>query len=331
MKDEGTKTYIGIDISKKTFDVALHLQGELEQLQFANSKGGFRQLHKWLKKRKIKEAHACMEATGRYGDALARFLYDQGYEVSVVNPKRIRAYADSQLVRNKTDAMDARIIEDFVRTQQQRLWEPPSAAVEALQMMARHLEAMKKMRVQESNRLQSGITAKVVCQAIKKHIAFLEREIARLEAQINDHIDQHPELQETAALLESIPGIGRLTATKLMAEIKDIHNFDSAAELTSYAGLSPQQHQSGSSVKRRSKLSKIGNAALRKALYFPAISARQHNPVVRSFSERLAARGKEKSVIKGASMRKLLHIVYGVWKHGRPFDPTLEPQVVMAA
>ena len=324
MNDAFTKTYIGVDISKKTFDVALYISEELHQLQFRNNRIGFRQLHKWLKEHKIGEAHVCMEATGRYGDALARFLHEQGYEVSVVNPKRIKAYAESQLVRNKTDAMDAVIIEDFCRTQKQRLWEPPSEEIEELQMMTRHLEALKKMRVQESNRLQSGLTSKIVCRTIKKHIAYLDREIKQLEEQIDDHTDNHPNLKEATTLLESIPGIGRQTAVKLVAEIKDIRNFENASELASYAGMSPQHRESGSSVRRRSRLSKIGNASLRKALYFPTIVARQHNPIVRSFSERLAENGKQKMVIQGASMRKLLHIVYGVWKHGRPFDPAYE-------
>ncbi len=318
------KSYIGIDISKDTFDVALSIRGVNHRLQFQNNRTGFRQLQNWLKKRKVVEAHACMEATGRYANELARFLYNRSYQVSVVNPKRVKSYGESKLARNKTDAVDAAIIEDFCRTQQPRLWGPPAPEIEELQMMTRHSEALKKMRTQELNRLKSGITALIVQETIEKHILFLDQEIKELEKQIGNHIDDHPELKESAELLESIPGIGNLTAATLIAEIKDINSFESASELVSYAGLSPQNRISGSSLRRRPRLSKIGNAPLRKALFFPAMSARRHNPIVKTFCERLSARGKQTMVIQGAAMRKLLHLVFGVWKNGRPFDPAYE-------
>ena len=322
--NEFRMVHIGIDISKDSFDVALFIQSIAHQLQFRNDRTGFGQFQKWLKKRKVVEAHACMEATGRYADELARFLYDRGFEVSVVNPKRIKSYAESKLTRSKTDAVDAAIIEDFCRTQQPRLWKPASPEIEELQTMTRHLEALKRMRTQELNRLKSGLTAPVVREIIEKHIVFLEQEIEQLEELIDGHIDHHPGLKKDAELIESIPGIGNLTAAILMAEIKDINRFDSASELASYAGLSTQRRQSGTSVRGRSRLSKIGNATLRKALFFPSMSARRHNPIVKAFCERLSARGKQTMVIQGAAMRKLLHLVYGVWKKGRPFDPAYE-------
>jgi len=296
----------------------------MNHAQFRNNRAGFGQFQKWLTKRKVVEAHVCMEATGRYADELARFLYDRGYEVSLVNPKRIRSYAESKLSRNKTDAADAIIIEDFCRTQQPGLWKPSSPEIDELQMMTRHLQTLKNMRTQELNRLKSGITTAVVLEMIQKHIAFLDQEIEQLEEQIDEHIDHHPRLKKDAELLESIPGIGPLTAAILIAEIKDINRFDSASELACYAGLSPQKRESGSSIRGRSKLSKIGNGTLRKALFFPSMAARKHNPIVRSFCERLSTRGKQTMVIQGAAMRKLLHLVFGVWKNGRPFDPAYE-------
>ena len=329
--NEFRMVYIGIDISKDSFDVALFIQSIAHQLQFRNDRTGFGQFQKWLKKRKVVEAHACMEATGRYADELARFLYDRGYEVSVVNPKRIKSYAESKLTRSKTDAVDAAIIEDFCRTQQPRLWKPASPEIEELQTMTRHLEALKRMRTQELNRLKSGLTAPAVQEIIEKHIVFLEQEIEQLEEQIDEHIDHHSGLEKDAELIESIPGIGNLTAAILMAEIKDINRFDSASELASYAGLSTQRRQSGTSVRGRSRLSKIGNATLRKALFFPSMSARRHNPIVKAFCERLSARGKQTMVIQGAAMRKLLHLVYGVWKNGRPFDPAYEMHLTTGA
>jgi len=322
--NEFRKVHIGIDISKGSFDVMVFIQGIKHQLQFQNNRTGFRQFQKWLKKRKVADAHVCMEATGCYADELARYLYERDNEVSVVNPKRVKSYAESKLIRNKTDVMDAAIIEDFYRTQQPRLLEPPAPEIDELQMMTRHLEALKKMRAQEPSRLKSGITAPVVKEMIQNHIIFLEQEIEQLEEQIDKHIDHHPGLKKDAESIESIPGVGPLTAAILIAELKDINRFDSASELAFNAGFSPQKRQSGTSVRGQPKLSKIGNARLRKAFYFLSMSARQHNPIIRTFCERLSVRGKQTMVVQGAAMRKLLHIVYGVCKQGRPFDPAYE-------
>lgn len=320
---EPTITIIGIDISKAKFDVAVLTGGQTYRLTFANEPSGFKQLEHWLKKRKLSRVHACMEATGRYGDELALFLHAQGYTVSVVNAKRIQAYAESQLRRNKTDELDATLIADFCRTQQPPAWEPPAPAMRDLQMLTRHLDDLIEMRTQEQNRLQAGVTAVAVKASLESHINFLDEEIVRLQQQINDHIGQHPDLKQQVGLLDSIPGIGPDTAAKLVAEIKSIDAFDSAAELAAYAGLTPMHRRSGSSVRHRPKLSKIGNAHLRKALYFPAITAMKHNPAVKALRERLLQKGKPKMLIIGAAMRKLLHIVFGVLKHRRPFDLAL--------
>ena len=316
-----TPAYLGIDISKDTFDAVLVQENRSIPFQASNNQVGHEKLSKWLKKHGGSNAHVCMEATGRYGDELAEFLHAQGLTVSVVNPRRITAYAASQLKRNKTDSLDAAVIADFCRTQNPDPWQPPPLAVRELQMMTRHLESLLDMRTEERNRLQSGVTAPVVVKAIEQHITFLNTQIADLERQIADHLDQHPDLKQQRDLLVSIPGIGDTTAAKLIAEIKDIGRFDDATQLAAYAGLCPSRRTSGTSVRHKPKLSKIGNAVLRKALYFPALSAKSHNPLVRSFCERLAQQKKPKMVVIAAAMRKLLHIVFGVLKHRKPFDP----------
>ncbi len=316
-----TPAYLGIDISKDTFDAVLVQENRSIPFQASNNQVGHEKLSKWLKKHGGSNAHVCMEATGRYGDELAQFLHAQGLTVSVVNPRRITAYAASQLKRNKTDSLDAAVIADFCRTQNPDPWQPPPLAVRELQMMTRHLESLLDMRTEERNRLQSGVTAPVVVKAIEQHITFLNTQIADLERQIADHLDQHPDLKQQRDLLVSIPGIGDTTAAKLIAEIKDIGRFDDATQLAAYAGLCPSRRTSGTSVRHKPKLSKIGNAVLRKALYFPALSAKSHNPLVRSFCERLAQQKKPKMVVIAAAMRKLLHIVFGVLKHRKPFDP----------
>ncbi|MDP7619948.1 MAG: transposase, partial [Dehalococcoidia bacterium] len=148
-----------------------------------------------------------------------------------------------------------------------------------------------------------------------------DEEIKRLWKEIRAHIDQHPELKRQRELLETIPAIGEITATLLLAELPDIERFASARQVAAFAGVTPKHRHSGSSVRGRTQMSKMGQARIRCALYMPAIVARRCNPVTKAFSDRLAARGKCPMVIIGALMRKLLHIVYGVLKSGKPFDP----------
>ena len=140
---------------------------------------------------------------------------------------------------------------------------------------------------------------------------------------IRDHIDQHPGLKAQQELLVSIPGIGQTTAAKFLAEIMDVKLYGSARQLAAFAGLVPRLHESGSSVRGKARLSKMGAGSLRKALYFPAIAAIKYNPYIKALSARLKERGKCPMQIIGAAMRKLLHIAYGVLKSGRPFDPSL--------
>ena len=139
--------------------------------------------------------------------------------------------------------------------------------------------------------------------------------------QIKEHIDDDPDLRSNARLLESIPGIGAATAALLLAELGDMTRFSSARQVAAFAGLVPRLRESGTSVRGRSRLSKVGSSRLRKSLYYPAITALRFNPLIKSFGLRLSAQGKSKMLIVGAAMRKLLHIAYGVLKSQRPFDP----------
>ena len=312
---------LGIDIAKATFDVALLQEGHYRTATFNNDPTGFAKLRRWLKKGGFSQLVVGMEATSRYGEALALFLHEQGHRVSLINPARIKAYADSQLRRNKTDKEDAKTIADFCRSQPLEWWTPPSAAQRELQAMVRHLEALQAARTQERNRLEAGVPSAVVVQTIQAHIAFLESQIAELEACISEHIDRHPDLKEKRELLTSIPGLGKLSAAKFLAEVPDVSRFDSAAQLAAFAGLTPRQRQSGSSVRGAAHLSKTGNKRLRTLFYMPALCALRFNPLIQPLAQRLRERGKGRMTIVGAAMRKLLHLAYGVLKHKRPFDP----------
>ena len=312
---------LGIDISKAKFDAALYQAEQYHQATFSNKKDGYRRLAKWLKKRGGKDAHVCLEATSRYGEEVALYLHERGFPVSIVNPARIKAYAGSQLKRNKTDQEDAKVIAHFCATQKPRLWEPLSLEVRELQALTRHLDSLKSDRAREMNRKQSNVPSDRVLQSIDEHIGFLDDQITALEEQVRGLIDRHPPLRQQRDLLISIPGIGDIAAAKFIAEVPDVSRFDSAAQLAAYAGLTPRIQHSGSSVHRRGKLVKTGNVRFRTAFYMPALAAMRYNPIIQAMVRRLDARGKSRMTIVGAVMRKLVHLAYGVLKHGRPFDP----------
>lgn len=322
---------LGIDIAKDKFDVALHQDGQLiASGQFDNTPTGFKKLSTWLKNKTAQSVWACLEATGRYGDALALYLYEQGYRVSMVNPARIKKYAESKLQRNKTDKVDTKLIADFCWTQQPALWTPPPLEKRQLQEMVRRLNALIKERTREKNRLQSGLESVIVKESIQANLDFLNQQIATLEVQILSHIDQHPSLKRDRELLTSINGIGDKTAAIILGELPDVDRFDHSGQVVAYAGLSPQQHQSGSSVHKKTRLTKTGNQRLKTALYFPALSAIKFNPIIIKQAQRLEKEGKEMMVIVGAAMRKLLQLAYGVLKSGQPFDPDYATKIQTA-
>lgn len=314
---------LGIDISKSKFDICLSREGgKFRHKVFPNSPVGFSQLSGWLSKQKVERIHACMEATGTYGEALATYLYDAGHRVSVVNPAVIKAYGQSHLSRTKTDKADAILIAQFCEERHPPAWQPLPAEIRQLQALVRRLDALMEMRGMEANRFDVA-GAEAVKESLVGHLTFLDEEIAKTERLIRTHIGNYPGLREHRDLLLTIPGIGDTTAAKLLGEILDVKLYGSARQLAAFAGLAPRLHESGSSVRRKARLSKTGAPRLRKALYFPAIVAIKHNPQIRALGVRMKGRGKCPMEVIGAAMRKLLHIAYGVLKSGRPFDPEL--------
>ncbi|MDX2137603.1 MAG: IS110 family transposase [Chloroflexota bacterium] len=312
---------VGIDIAKDTFDVCL-VSGanQPEVASFANGKTGMKQLQQWLKKRAVKTAHVCLEATGVYGDLLAETLYERGFTVSVVNPARINAYAASRMQRNKTDALDAALIADYCRTQQPPAWTPPASELKELRALVRHLDDLKDERQRARNRLEAQTVSQAVARQLKQQVTFLEQQIAETEALIRNHVNQHPDLKRQRDLLKSIPGIGHLTACQLLAEVGDMQRFDHVGEVVAFIGLNPRQHQSGKKQTTHG-ISRMGRASLRAALYLPAVVAKQHNPRLKDWAQQLSARGLTGKQVIVAVMRKLVHLAYGVLKHQQPFDP----------
>lgn len=199
---------VGIDISKKTFHVAVLAGGKQLNKVFENSPAGHRDLQSWLVKKGISqtESQLCMEATSTYYEALALALVDGGWQVSVVNPLQIKAFAESRLVRQKTDRADAYTIALFCAQQEPPLWCPPAPEVRELQALLARLEAVQGMRIQELNRLYEA--QGIARESVERLLEILDEELRLLKQQINDHIDRHPGLKQQTDLLKSIPGVG---------------------------------------------------------------------------------------------------------------------------
>lgn len=318
--------YLGIDISKLTFDVFLIMGEKYTHAVFANKPVGFTKLQAWLDNRGVDPLHACMEATGVYGQALADFLHGgAGVKVSVVNPFAIKSFGQSRLRRNKTDKLDAKLIAEYCKTLAPPAWQPRPQHYRTLQALVRRRETLKNLLLKERNRLSETKYPTIVQQDIQAHIMEIQNRIQHLQKTISQHIRQHNDLQKGFKLLCTIKGIGTITAAYLLAEIGPIRHFKNARQLAAYAGLTPRHNFSGTSVRGKTPLSKRGNAALRNCLFMPALVAKRYNPIIQAFAQRLASNGKTPMEIVGDAMRKLLHIVFGVLKSGKPFDPNFQP------
>lgn len=312
---------LGIDVSKDKLDCALCVEDKYKSKAVANTQQGFEELLDCLHKWHVDAPHVCMEATGIYWEASAEFLAAHGMKVSVVNPAQIKAFGSSRLVRTKTDATDARLIADFCRRMAPEAWLPPSPAEQVLRAMVQRLDALQRMRIQERNRLD--VAREAVRKGIANHLAWLDKEIEALAKQIRDHINTDPDLKQKRDLLDSIPGVGERTIAAVLAFGADPDHFANARQCAAFAGLNPRQHQSGSSVNGKPRMSKVGHALLRKALYMPAIVTLYKTAWGKVFRDRLASAGKPPKLIIGAMMRKLLQVAFGVLKSGQPFNPTL--------
>lgn len=314
---------LGIDVGKRELHAAL-LQGKRAASKSApNSQRGIGQLLAWLENRKANQVHVCFEATGGWSEDVAIALAAAGHVVSLVNPSRIKAFAQSEMLRTKTDRIDAGLIARFCLLHQPEPWVPPAPEIRILQGLVRRQQSLIEMRVEEENRRGAPLVPVVVLASIEATLKHIERELGRVEHEIEKLFDDFPTLKRQRELLISIPGIAETTAARILGEMPNLSGFRDVKAVAAYAGLSPRHYQSGS-TQYRSRLSKAGNAQLRRALFFPAISAMNHNSRVRALAQRLRGRGKAKMTIVAAAMRKLLTIAYGVLKSGEPFKPLLE-------
>jgi transposase len=311
--------FVGIDVGKAKFDIALLVGEKCLYKVFPNTPAGHAQLPAWLEKKGVsrEDCRLCMEATSTYYEALAHHLHDAGWIVSVTNPLQIKAFGEAQLSRQKTDRADARTIAQFCAQMRPLVWVPPAPEVRELQRLLARLSAVQDMRVQEQNRLHE---AQGVAQgSVQRVLGSLDEELHRLEREIDEHIDRHPDLRDKRELLQSIPAVGPRLSAHLLAWLP-VERFADARQAVAFVGLSPRARESGSSIRGKPALCKLGHARLRKMLYLPAMNAMRYNAAAKAMAQRLKDAGKPGKLIVGAIMRKLVHWSYAVLRSAQAFD-----------
>lgn len=311
---KGKKIY-GIDISKNVFDVYSDTSGHF---QFNNDDKGFKSLLKALPS----DALVVMEATGYYHYRLAQFLYKKGVAVSVVNPLSVKRFIQMKLAKVKTDKSDARSICDYGTMNDLPLYDAlTDVHAECLQLF-RLLDTYVKQRTAAKNKLHGeevlGIPSKFVYRSLKRQLKHLNKEIGLIEDRLLELVKQDQQQQLT--LLKSIPGMGVKTALFLIVVTDGFSKFETASQLCSYVGITPTIRESGSSVRGRSRISKVGNKKLRNLLFLCAFSACKYNKACREIYERIVAKGKSKKVALIAVANKLLKQAFAIAKSGLPYD-----------
>lgn len=305
----------GADISKDVFDVFSFQEGHR---QFSNDPKGFTALLKVLDKKSL----VVMEATGYYHYRLAQYLFKNGVAVSVVNPLSVKRFIQMKLAKVKTDKSDARAICEYAKVNEV----PPYTALtdvqaECLQLF-RLLDSYLKKRTATKNKLHGeetlGIPSKFVHQSLKRDLKHLDREVKALEERLLMLVKQDQQHQLT--LLKGIPGLGTKTALFLIVITDGFEKFETAGQLCSYVGITPTIRQSGSSVRGKSRISKVGNQKLRNLLFLCAFSASKHNKACREIYERIVAKGKSKKLALIAVANKLLRQAFAIAKSGLPYD-----------
>ena len=311
--DGANQVWIGIDVAKATLDLHLLPSGQSHSLP--NNTAGFQQLRKLLP-----DPAPCLivlEATGGYERQLVADLLDAGCRVAVINPKRARDFARALGLVAKTDRIDARVLALFAeKVQPAPVEKTPEKQVEIQQLVARRRQLID-LRTQESNRLEVT-AAKAARKSIQAVLKILERQIHGIEAAIQDLVQSDDDWRHKAQLVESVDGLGGVTATTMVANVPELGQLN-RQQISSLVGLAPFNRDSGPHKGKRCISG--GRKSVRSVLYMAALAAMRCNPVIKAFANRLAQHGKPFKVVITACMRKLLVILNAIVKSGRPWNP----------
>ena len=305
----------GVDISKDVFDI-MNSKGDYDQ--FSNDLNGFKKFTKKLTKQTL----VVMEATGYYHYCLAQYLYQQGYLVSVVNPLSVKRFIQMKLSKIKTDKSDAKAICEYGQFNQVPLYTAKDESQAECLQLIRLIDIYLKQSTAIKNKLHGettlGIPSKVVYRSLNRSLKSIKKEISLLEDRLNDLVKDYQQKQLT--LLKSIPGMGTKTAIMLIVMTDGFNKFENSKQLCSYAGITPTIRHSGSSVRGKSRISKMGNQKMRNLLFLCSFSACKYNKGCRAIYERIVSKGKSKKLALIAVSNKLLKQAFAIAKSGLPYD-----------
>jgi transposase len=327
------KQSIGIDVSMDTIEVCY---GYIDFNQsivltksktFKNTSVGHKKCLEWSLKNKLADALPMifvMEATGVYYENLAHFLNCNKQQVAVVLPTKIRNYAKSLESKSKTDPIDSATITHFALERKQFPWSPPDPKIKAIKDLSREYLTLKVMGAEVKNRIHakehSFSCKKNTLKRKQKMIAFIDKQKQQVIDEITEVIKTIPGLEEKITKLESIKGVGFITIVTVLAETNCFEHVTSAKQLASYAGMDVALNDSGKR-KGKANISKRGNKFIRHAVFMPALSASRHNPQLKELYKRLVQKGKNKKAALIAVARKLLLLIYALWKNGTIYSP----------
>ena len=311
MKTNFESTWVGIDVSKHHWDVAI--AGKKSTYHFNADSTGGKKLLAFLDQ--TQPVLVCLEATGGMEALLAQLLHQQGWKVSVVNPRQVRDFARAQGQLAKTDRLDTQVIALFAAKMNPKPTEPPSENQAKLRSLRARRRQVSNALVQEKNRL--GVTLDLDARRfIQEAIDFYQQQLLDLDQQIEELIQQDAQFQKQLSLLTSVPGVGKTTAAALMADCPELGKLNrrQAARLS---GLAPINRDSG--TLRGKRMIGGGRASIRQGLFMATLVATRHNPTIRAFYQQLLARGKAKMTALTACMRKLLLILNAILKENQPW------------
>jgi transposase len=326
------KQVAGIDVSQKELAVSTgRLKDELTieitgYKTFSNSTKGFKELIDWVNKLCVSELpiRFVMEATGVYHESLAYYLVDHNYLVSIVLPNKMSNYQKTLAIKTVTDKTASEVIANFGLEKNLQSWQKPKKSYRDIRHLTRERDQLVQQKTVLRNQLHAekaqAYPGERTIKRLESHISFVISQEKEIMQEINENISQDPQIKEQIKLIGSVPGIGVLTAAIILSETNGFDQITSIKQLSSYAGLDVREKQSGTSVKGKPKISKKGNRYLRKAMHFPALTAIRHDDRFKAIFARLVQKHGIKMKAAVAVQRKLLELVYTIYKTNNPYD-----------
>lgn len=334
------KYCLGVDVSKKDLHCCISTIDQTQKVsvkgsrKFLNNKDGFKALHAWtqnLHKEPSIPLVVVMEATGIYYEQLALYLFQCGYALSVVLPNKAKKYLQSTGLKSKTDKIDAQGLARMGAEQRLELWQPMAAFFYELRALTRQHQSLQELKTSLTNQQQAQQLSmqvnKLVAKQLKALIATVDKQLKDLQAAIEKHIGGNPEVAERVANICKIKGLGLLAVAVVLGETNGFALFQNSRQLVSYAGYDVVENQSGLH-RGRTRISKKGNARIRRVLHLPAFSVIRYEqtPFLGLYTRTLEKHSqKMKSYV--AVQKKLLVIIYALWKHNKPYQLHLTPPV----